>query len=142
MVSGPIQPLSLRRILAALAGLCLLAGVAGHGSAATFEEAEIVTKSGVKVFQVEIAVTPAERPAAKIEGEKSSRRPGHRGERSERGGPPGRGPGGFSFRMTGPVVVKLGAELGKLPDDYRVPATDEVLSRIEQLFGPHTAVLR
>ena len=33
---------------------------ASHGLAATFEEAEIVTKSGVKVFQVEIAATPAE----------------------------------------------------------------------------------
>ena len=60
MVSGPIQPLSLRHILAALAGLCLLVGIASHGSAATFEQAEIVTKTGVKVFQVEIAVTPEE----------------------------------------------------------------------------------
>lgn len=29
-----------------------------------------------------------------------------------------------------------------LPDDYRVPATEEVLSKIEQLFGPQAAVLR
>jgi uncharacterized membrane protein (UPF0127 family) len=61
MVSGLIQPLSLHRVLAVVAGLCLLAGVASHGLAATFEEAEIVTKSGIKVFQVEIATTDQER---------------------------------------------------------------------------------
>jgi uncharacterized membrane protein (UPF0127 family) len=49
---------SLRR--AVLAAACLLA-LASAGSAASFEEAEIVTKSGVRTFQVEIATTDEER---------------------------------------------------------------------------------
>jgi uncharacterized membrane protein (UPF0127 family) len=62
MVSGPSQPLRLRRVLVALAALCALAGVVSSQSvAATFEQAEIVTKSGVKVFEVEIANTDQER---------------------------------------------------------------------------------
>ncbi len=74
----------------------------------------------------EIAVTTAERPAAKAEeGDARRRHRGgrDRGERSEHGGPPGRGPGGFSFRMAGPVVVKLGEEMGKLPDDMKITIT-------------------
>jgi uncharacterized membrane protein (UPF0127 family) len=61
MVSGLFQPFRLRRVFAvavAVGGLILLNG---HGVAATFEQAEIVTKSGVKVFQVEIANTDQER---------------------------------------------------------------------------------
>jgi uncharacterized membrane protein (UPF0127 family) len=61
MASGLIQLLRPRRVLAALAAFCLLAGIANHGRAATFEQAEIVTKNGVKVFQVEIATTEPER---------------------------------------------------------------------------------
>ncbi len=50
--------LGLRRLV--LAAACLLALVsAGH--AASFEEAEIVTKTGVRSFQVEIATTDEER---------------------------------------------------------------------------------
>ncbi len=60
MASGLIQPVRLRRFLTALAAFGLMAWAAGHGRAVTFEQAEIVTKSGVKVFQVEIAVTPEE----------------------------------------------------------------------------------
>jgi uncharacterized membrane protein (UPF0127 family) len=57
---------SLRR--AVLAAACLLVSLlalllvlASAGSAASFEEAEIVTKSGVRSFQVEIATTDEER---------------------------------------------------------------------------------
>ena len=50
--------LSLRR--AVLAAACLVA-LASAGSAASFEELEIVTKSGVRSFQVEIATTDEER---------------------------------------------------------------------------------
>lgn len=50
--------LSLRRVV--LAAICLLA-LASAGSAASFEELEIVTKSGVRSFQVEIATTDEER---------------------------------------------------------------------------------
>lgn len=61
MVSGPFQPLRLRRFLAVAAAFGLITMVAGRGDAATFEQAEIVTKRGVKVFQVEIANTDQER---------------------------------------------------------------------------------
>jgi len=61
MVSGlSLSFVRLRRLLAALAVLCLIAGV-GSALAKTIEQAEIVTKSGVKVFQVEIATTEQER---------------------------------------------------------------------------------
>jgi uncharacterized membrane protein (UPF0127 family) len=48
----------LRRVI--LAGACLLA-FASAGSAASFEEVEIATKTGVRSFQVEIANTDEER---------------------------------------------------------------------------------
>ena len=35
----------------------------------------------------------------------------------------GPGRGGFTFRMAGPVVVKAGEELGKLPDDMKISIT-------------------
>ena len=51
---------SLRR--AVLAAACLLAVLsAGNSRAASFEEAEIVTKSGVRTFQVEVATSDEER---------------------------------------------------------------------------------
>jgi uncharacterized membrane protein (UPF0127 family) len=49
-----------RRLCAALFGAALIVGSIGYAGAASFEQIEIVTKTGVKVFRVEIAVTPEE----------------------------------------------------------------------------------
>lgn len=58
MVSGRFHRLfRLRHALAAFAAICVIAGF-GHAYAKSIEQAEIVTKSGVRVFEVEIATTP------------------------------------------------------------------------------------
>lgn len=95
---------------------------------------------------VDVSVTPAERPGLALvrgeaqgqpralhrrgEGENYRERAGEAGRRrwSGRFGPPagghGRGRGGFSFRMAGPVVVKADREkIGKLPDDMKITIT-------------------
>lgn len=60
MVSGRFHRLfRLRHALAAFAAICVIAGF-GHAYAKSIEQAEIVTKSGVRVFEVEIATTPEE----------------------------------------------------------------------------------
>ena len=46
------------RVLAAIAGFLIAASVAAH--ALSIEQLEIVTKGGVRVFEVEMAVTPEE----------------------------------------------------------------------------------
>ncbi len=61
MVSGWFHRFSrLHDALAVFAAVCVIVGI-GHAYAKTIEQAEIVTKSGVKVFEVEIATNDQER---------------------------------------------------------------------------------
>jgi uncharacterized membrane protein (UPF0127 family) len=61
MVSGRFNCLSrLCRAFTAFAVVCLIVGL-GYAHAKTIEQVEIVTKTGVKVFEVEIATNDQER---------------------------------------------------------------------------------